>query len=131
MKATDLNERYPFDVEICPIPPGKTPYPCHSHSAPWELYHVIPGRGIVRHQDGTTAIEVGDAFIFKPGEPHQITNDGEQDLSIAKAIFQTEPKGLRLRNDQAIVTLNPCRSVRVSEGVHDRGGGETLQWLPV
>ena len=79
-QSTDLNERHPFDVEICRIAPGKTPYPYHSHSAQWEFYHVISGQGIVRHQEGTTAIEVGDAFIFKPGEPHQITNDGQQDL---------------------------------------------------
>src|SRR5436305_9137134 len=34
-KSTDLNERHPFDVEICRVPPGKTPYPYHSHSAQW------------------------------------------------------------------------------------------------
>ena len=26
------------------------------------------------------AIETGDAFLFKPGEAHQITNDGSADL---------------------------------------------------
>jgi len=41
---------------------------------------VISGRGVVRHQEGHTEIEPGDAFIFRPGEPHQITNDGQQDL---------------------------------------------------
>ena len=30
--------------------------------------------------EGTTPIETGDAFLFKPNEPHQITNDGAQDL---------------------------------------------------
>ena len=79
-KSMDLNERHPFDVEICRIPPGKTPYPYHSHSAQWEFYHVISGRGVVRHQEGTTRIEPGDAFLFKPGEPHQITNHGTSDL---------------------------------------------------
>jgi len=79
-QSTDVNERHPFDVEICRIPPGKTPCPYHSHSAQWEFYHVISGSGVVRHNDGTTPIEAGDAFIFKPGEPHQITNDGAQDL---------------------------------------------------
>jgi len=79
-QSTDLNERHPFDVEICRIPPGKTPYPYHSHSAQWEFYHVIAGKGVVRHRDGVTPIEAGDAFIFKPGEPHQLTNDGAQDL---------------------------------------------------
>jgi uncharacterized cupin superfamily protein len=79
-QSTDLLERHPFDVEICRIPPGATPYPYHSHSAQWEFYHVISGQGIVRHEGGTTAIVAGDAFIFLPGQPHQLTNDGSQDL---------------------------------------------------
>jgi uncharacterized cupin superfamily protein len=78
--STDLNERHPFDVEICRIPPGKTPYPYHSHSAQWEFYHVISGRGVARHKDGTVAIEPGDAFIFQPDEPHQLINNGSEDL---------------------------------------------------
>ncbi len=79
-QSSDLNERHPFDVEICRVPPQKTPYPYHSHSAQWEFYHVISGRGSVRHAGGTTPIEPGDAFIFKPNEPHQILNDGAEDL---------------------------------------------------
>jgi uncharacterized cupin superfamily protein len=79
-RSTDLLERHPFDVEICRIPPGKAAYPYHSHSAQWEFYHVISGTGSVRHKDGTTPVETGDAFIFKPGEPHQVLNDGSQDL---------------------------------------------------
>src|SRR3954469_18128415 len=53
-QSTDLMERHPFDVEITRIPPGKTPCPYHSHSAQWEFYHVISGRGLVRHKDGKT-----------------------------------------------------------------------------
>ena len=78
--STDLKERHPFDVEICRVPSGKSPYPYHSHSAQWEFYHVISGKGRVRHQDGTTVIEPGDAFIFGPDQPHQIMNDGSEDL---------------------------------------------------
>ena len=78
--STDLKKRHPFDVEISRIPPGKAICPFHSHSAQWEFYHVISGTGKVRHQDGTMDIEPGDAFIFQPGEPHQVTNDGVQDL---------------------------------------------------
>jgi uncharacterized cupin superfamily protein len=81
-RSTDLLERHPFDVEICRIPPGKAAYPYHSHSAQWEFYHVISGTGSVRHKDGTTPVETGDAFIFKPGEPHQILNDSAQDLEL-------------------------------------------------
>jgi uncharacterized cupin superfamily protein len=81
-RSTDLKERHPFDIEICRIPPGKTPYPYHSHSAQWEFYHVISGRGLVRHQEGNTPIEPGDAFIFEPGQPHQLINDGTVDLVV-------------------------------------------------
>ena len=79
-QSLDLNERHPFDVEICRVPPGKTPYPYHAHSAQWEFYHVISGTGIIRDKEGVTTVEAGDAFLFKPGEPHQIINDGTQDL---------------------------------------------------
>ena len=78
--STNLLERHPFDLEILRLAPGQTPYPYHSHSAQWELYYVVSGNGLVRHQDGNTPIEEGDGFIFGPGEPHGLTNDGNGDL---------------------------------------------------
>ena len=92
-QSTDLKERHPFDVEICRIPPGKTPYPYHSHSAQWEFYHVISGKGVVRHKDGTTSIETGDAFLFHPGEPHQIINDGSEDTDLVLYVVADNPIG--------------------------------------
>ncbi len=80
--SRNLDERHPFDVEILRVPPGATPYPYHSHSAQWEFYHVISGSGSARHASGTTPIAAGDAFIFKPGEAHQFTNDGTEDLVV-------------------------------------------------
>lgn len=79
-RSTDLNERHPFDVEILRVPPGQTPYPYHSHSAQWEFYHVISGTGSLRHDDGTSDLKPGYAFLCKPGEAHQIRNTGTQDL---------------------------------------------------
>ncbi len=78
--STDLMLRHPFDVEILRVPPGMTPYPYHSHSAQWEFYHVISGRGQVRDEEGATPVEAGDAFLFKPGEAHQVINDSDADL---------------------------------------------------
>ena len=78
--STDLMKRHPFDVEIARIPPGAASCPYHSHAAQWEFYHVLSGRGAVRHKEGSTPIEAGDAFLFPPGEPHQLTNDGTEDL---------------------------------------------------
>ena len=80
--STDLLERHPFDVEITRIAPGQTPCPYHSHAAQWEFYHVLSGRGTVRHAEGQTAIAAGDSFLFKPEEPHQLHNDGTEDLLI-------------------------------------------------
>src|SRR3989441_6178895 len=81
-QSTDLNERHPFDVEILRIPPGKTPYPYHLHSSQWEFYHIISGAGLVRHQEGTTEVKAGDAFLFKPDEPHQMINHTSEDLIV-------------------------------------------------
>ncbi len=79
-RSTDLNERHPFDVEITRIPPGASSCPYHSHSAQWEFFHVVSGTGTLRHADGRVAIAAGDAFIFKPNEPHQLINDSADDL---------------------------------------------------
>lgn len=81
-RSMNLLERHPFDVEILRVPPGKPAYPYHSHSAQWEFYHVISGTGSVRHAEGAAPIGPGDAFIFKPGEPHQLVNDGSEDLIV-------------------------------------------------
>lgn len=80
--STDLQQRHPFDVEILRLKPGMTPYPYHSHAAQWEFYHIISGTGLVRDEDGTTPVEAGDAFLFPPGKPHQITNNSGEDLVI-------------------------------------------------
>ena len=78
--SLDLAKRHPFDVEWSKIPPGKKNFPHHAHSAQWEMYVIISGKGSVRHEHGTTEVVSGDAFIFGPNEPHQITNSGDVDL---------------------------------------------------
>ena len=40
------------------------------------------GTGIARDDEGSTPIATGDAFIFKPGEAHQLINDGVEDLVV-------------------------------------------------
>jgi uncharacterized cupin superfamily protein len=69
-------------IEICRIPPGKTPHLYHLDGAQRESYHAISGAGAVRHKDATPPIETGDALKFKPGESHQISNNGAEDLVI-------------------------------------------------
>jgi len=78
--SLDLAKRHPFDLEWTRVPPGKCNFPYHAHSAAWELYLVISGEATVRHKDGTTEVVAGDAFIFGPDEPHQLSNSGTEDF---------------------------------------------------
>jgi uncharacterized cupin superfamily protein len=78
--SLDLSKRHPFDLEWNRVPPGKSNFPYHSHSAQWELYLIVSGEGKVRDKDGTTEVVAGDAFIFGPDQPHQLINSGKEDL---------------------------------------------------
>jgi len=78
--SLDLSKRHPFDLEWNRVPPGRSNFPYHSHSAQWELYLIVSGAGKVRDKDGTTEVVAGDAFIFGPDQPHQLINAGKEDL---------------------------------------------------
>jgi uncharacterized cupin superfamily protein len=70
----------PFEIEIVRLPPAAANWPYHSHSAQWETYLIIAGRGHVRTPSGTFLVREGDCMVHPPGEAHQITNTGATDL---------------------------------------------------
>ena len=76
----DLVKRHPFDLALYRIPPGKCLCPYHSHSSESELYLIVSGKGRVRDKEGMTDVSAHDAFFFGPGEAHQLTNVGDDDL---------------------------------------------------
>ncbi len=78
--SLDLAKRHPFDLAQVRIPKGKHYCPYHGHGAETELYLVVSGRGLVRDHHGTTAVRAGDAFIFQPGEAHQLSAAPEEDF---------------------------------------------------
>jgi uncharacterized cupin superfamily protein len=122
--STDLMERHPFDVEILRVPPGKTPYPFHSHSAQWEFYHVISGKGVARHKDGKTPIEPGDAFIFEPGQPHQIINDSSEDLILYVVADNPLGESSHLHDSQKWLVRSPERRIIRSDALEYYDGEE-------
>ena len=122
-RSMDLTERHPFDVEILRVPPGKTPYPYHSHSVQWEFYHVISGRGIVRDQDGTTLIESGDAFLFPPDQAHQLINDGSEDLIVYVIADNPFGESNYFPDSQKWIVRSPERRV-IRSGALDYYDGE-------
>jgi uncharacterized cupin superfamily protein len=78
--SLDLSKRHPFDLTLVRIPKGKLLCPYHAHAAESELYLVISGRGTVRDKTGTTEVGPGDAFLFQPGEAHELGNAGDEDF---------------------------------------------------
>ena len=122
--STDLMTRHPFDVEILRVAPGCTPYPYHSHSAQWEFYHVISGRGIARDAQGDTRIESGDAFLFKPGEAHTFTNDGTEDLVIYVVADNPINESTYYPDSQKWIVRSPERRVIRSEPLDYNDGEE-------
>jgi uncharacterized cupin superfamily protein len=119
-----LNERHPFDVEILRVSPGKIPYPFHSHSAQWEFYHVIAGTGKMRHSEGITPIEPGDAFIFQPGQPHQLINEGASDLVVYVVADNPIGESNFFPDSQKWVVRSPERAVIRSNGLDYYEGEE-------
>ena len=79
-ESFDLLKRHPFDVAIVRIAKGKALCPYHSHSSETEFYHVVSGHGKVRDKDGIAEVGPGDAFIYHPGEAHQLWNEAEEDF---------------------------------------------------
>ncbi len=122
--STDLRERHPFDVEITRIPPGKCGFPYHSHSAQWEFYHVIGGIGVVRHEEGITPVEPGDAFFFEPNQPHQITNTGTEDLVFYTIADNPIGETCHYPDSAKWLVLSPARRLIRSEPVDYFDGEE-------
>src|SRR6266481_4633626 len=79
-ESLDLSKRHPLDLALVRIPKGKTLCPYHAHAAETELYLVVSGRGSVRDKDGMTEVGPSDAFLFQPGEAHQLSNAGDEDF---------------------------------------------------
>lgn len=122
--STDLLKRHPFDVEICTIPAGKKLCPYHCHSAQWEFYHVISGSGKVRHEAGETEIGVGDAFLFKPGEAHQLISDGESDLTFYIVADNPIGESCHYPDSGKWLVRSPERKLIRSEGLDYLDGEE-------
>ncbi len=72
---------HPFDLELNRLAPGACGVPYHSHAAQWEMFIIVSGHGTVR-SPGAAATAVGpdDVVLHPPGEAHQLTNTGTEEL---------------------------------------------------
>ena len=66
-------------VCIYEIPPGKSGYPYHYHTANTEVFFIISGSGTIETPEGTKSLAAGDVIVCPPnaGGAHKITNTSE------------------------------------------------------
>jgi mannose-6-phosphate isomerase-like protein (cupin superfamily) len=72
--------RHLFEIELVKLPAGAINWPYHSHSVEHEVYVIVSGTGRVRTPEGELEVRAGDIIHHPPGEPHQMSNPGPDDL---------------------------------------------------
>ena len=60
--------------------PGQCGCPYHCHSSQWELFLFHSGTATVRTPAGTQVFGPGYIVLHPPGEAHQLTSTGGEDL---------------------------------------------------
>lgn len=81
----EITSRKDFEqcyVATYEIPPKKSNYPLHYHTANTEVFYVIQGKGILVTSDGQKAIKQGDFIVCPPTEKsaHKIINISENEV---------------------------------------------------
>ena len=71
---------HPFDLELGKVPPGFCGCPYHSHVTQWEFYIFLKGAAAFRTPAGIAPVGPGDIVLTPPGEAHQFTNTGPDEL---------------------------------------------------
>ena len=71
---------HPFDLALETLAPGECFCPFHEHGAQWEMYYILSGIATVRAGDERYDVRSGDVILRRPGEAHQMTNTGSEDL---------------------------------------------------
>lgn len=75
------------------VPPGKTAFPFHTHTANDEAIWVLKGTATLRYGEDRVALEAGD-YVHMPaasGLAHQIINTGSEDLEYVCVSSMVEP----------------------------------------
>ena len=64
------------------LPPGKSAYPYHFHTAEEEVFYILSGQGLLRFPEGETKVGAGDMIHFPTGEKgaHRLINNHHEPL---------------------------------------------------
>jgi uncharacterized cupin superfamily protein len=107
------------------IPPGKTTFPYHYHSATEEAVYVLEGTGTVRIGDAKVVIRAGDFVAMPPGPDaaHQVTNTGTVPLRLLALSAPATPVTLD------IIAYPDSKKVAYASGVDPTKGMRGPVWI--
>jgi len=78
-EPTNHTKSVSFGIAI--LEPGWTCTP-HSHETEEEIWFVLSGTGQARVGEEIIQIEKGTAIHCAPGQPHQLINNGKEDMRV-------------------------------------------------
>jgi uncharacterized cupin superfamily protein len=71
-------------VAFFELPPGKSNYPYHYHTACEEIFYIISGKGLLRTPEGERIVTSGDVIVFPPSKKgaHKLSNPSESETLV-------------------------------------------------
>lgn len=75
------------------VPPGKSAYPYHYHTANEEIFYIISGEGVLRTPDGERRVAAGELLFFPADErgAHKLTNASETETLVYLDVDTVNP----------------------------------------
>jgi mannose-6-phosphate isomerase-like protein (cupin superfamily) len=94
--SPQINHTKNISLGMTILEPGSRSSP-HSHETEDEVWFVLSGTGRATVGEETIQIEKGTAIYCPPGQPHQLTNNGKEELRVLWAFsppgFETKYLG--------------------------------------
>jgi quercetin dioxygenase-like cupin family protein len=86
MQKIQLFDSTKYFCDLYCLKPGQD-QKIHSHPASDKIYFVLRGKGMFHIGGEERELGVGEAVIARPGEPHGVRNESNQDLALL--VFMT------------------------------------------
>jgi len=80
--SSPMSTKGKLEIYFYTIPPGKTNYPYHYHTANEEIFCIISGQGTLRTPDGEKIVSEGDVIVMPANEngAHTLINTSNAPL---------------------------------------------------
>ena len=104
-----MSTRNKLEVYFYTIPPGKTNFPYHYHTANEEVFYIMSGQGTLRTPEGEKIVSEGDVIVFPANEngAHQLINASDAPLVYLEVKTSTVPEICVQPDSEKVVLVAP------------------------